>query len=98
MNFITDFFKGRHKPTDREIRRRGVNVTSDAVSVERDRQIAAATVELVAAREDAKRKRVEVLLAARVAREVRKAVDSAGQSFEVGIEQVARRIAGQGDD
>lgn len=94
MNFLVDFFRGRHKPTKHERQRRGDNVAADAASGARDREIEAATAELEEARAEARRKRVEVALAARVARDVRRAVETTGQSFEVGIGQVARRIVG----
>lgn len=97
MNIILDFFRGRHKPTERETLRRGANVIADAVSTARDQEIAEASAALDQARELARKKRVEVLLAARLARDVRRAVENAGESFEVGIGQVARRIVG-GDD
>ncbi len=97
MNFISGLFRGRHEPDDREKLRRGANVIADAVETARDQEIQQGMAELAEAREVARRKRVEVLLAARLARDVRRAVETAGESFEVSMGQVARRIVG-GDD
>ncbi len=92
MSWLRSLVKGELPIGKREELRRSANVIADSVMAARDREIVEAAKSLDDARAQAREKRLEVARSASAARSLKAAMEAAGERFEVGIGQVARRL------